>query len=64
MLVAAASLDVSLREVARAVRHLAGWAEYHSGAQTAPSRTAARLTYYPTSGRAGSAADQDAKEEA
>jgi hypothetical protein len=41
-----AAAPLSLREIVRAVRHLAAWADHHAGGGPPPARRAARLTYY------------------
>ena len=43
---------LSLWDVLRAVAHFAAWADYQTGGGAAPSRRAARLTYYASSGSA------------
>jgi hypothetical protein len=45
-----AAAPLSLRELVRALRHLAAWADHHTGGGPAPSRRAARLTYYASPG--------------
>jgi len=40
----------ALRDILRAVAHFAAWADYHAGGGGVPSRRAARLTYYASSG--------------
>jgi hypothetical protein len=39
-------LDPHARAVFWLVKHFAAWADYHAGGGAAPSRRAARLTYY------------------
>jgi hypothetical protein len=41
-----AATPLSVRELFRAVRHLAAWADHHAGGGAPPSKRPARLTYY------------------
>jgi hypothetical protein len=46
-------LDRHARAVFGVVKHFAAWADYHAGGGAAPSRRAAKLTYYASYAGAG-----------
>jgi hypothetical protein len=48
-----AAAPLSVREIVRAVRHLAAWADHHTGGGAPPSRRPASLTYYASSENTG-----------